>query len=110
MGNNSPRVNLCTCAGRCWDGNNRQSLLNGLVLTCTSGNIVPVIALVACHYGDALCRVDRASAAKTDDEVALLVTAQRSCLHYMLLDRVGKNLIKDNALNIILLKIAYHFI
>lgn len=106
VGDHGPGVGLRTRAGRGGDGNDGQCLLYRLALARAAYDVVPVVAGVACHDGDALGRVDGASAAQAHNEVALLVTADGGSLHDVLLDRVGQDLVEDDALDVVLFQIA----
>ena len=104
IGHHAPRVSFrtCSCSGR--NSNYGQCLGYRTSFTAACRDVIPVISVVAGHDGNGFRRVNAASAAKSNDEIAFLFTTDRCSFHYVRFNRVGQNLVIDNRFRIVFLQ------
>ena len=81
-----------------------NALVTGRPLPLPAGDVIPVISVVAGHDGNGFRRVNAASSAKSNDEIAFLFTTDRCSFHYVRFNRVGQNLVIDNRFRIVFLQ------
>ena len=89
-------VDFTARSGRRRNGNRRGCRISRLFLAAFFRKaVIPNIAVVGHHQGDALGAVHDRSAAEGDDEVTACIPGHLSAVHDVVIRRIGTHLVKD---------------